>query len=292
MATFEWIIPLDFDGFTVHRCAVQGLCLSSAQFKNAKFQGEILLDQTPVRANHIAHVGQTLHITTIDKTLPLPKPYPLPLVIAYEDDDLMVIDKPAPLPSVPTPRKVSITLENAVFSYLGEPSDFVYRPINRLDKGTSGLMVVAKTAHAQHLLQKQLHDDSFVREYLAICEGIIQTDEGVIDAPIQKVEDASIRRVVSPFGKPASTKYTVLLRTKTRTLLKLRLGSGRTHQIRVHLCHLDHPVTGDFLYGTEIPSLPERFALHSSELTLTHPLTKQTLHLVSPLPSALSDLLS
>ncbi len=153
-------------------------------------------------------------------------------------------------------------------------------------------MVVAKTAHAQHLLQKQLHDQSFVREYLAICEGIIQTDEGVIDAPIQKVEDASIRRVVSPFGKPASTKYTVLLRTKTRTLLKLCLGSGRTHQIRVHLCHLDHPVTGDFLYGTEIPSLPERFALHSSELTLTHPLTKQTLHLVSPLPSALSDLLS
>jgi len=219
------------------------------------------------------------------------KPYHIPLVIPYEDEHLYVIDKPAPLASQSSLNHPDDALENALYAHLGCPTDFIYRPVNRLDKGTSGLMIVAKDAHAQHRLQKMLHSDDFARQYLAVVEGTLPARSGVIDAPIGKEDAASIRRLVRDDGKPSVTHYEVLEERNGRSLVRLRLETGRTHQIRVHMAHLGCPVCGDFLYGTELAELPGRFALHSHELTLTHPLTMEGLHIVSPLPEKLRALL-
>ena len=178
-----------------------------------------------------------------------------------------------------------------MFSHYGCPERFVYRPVNRLDKGTSGLMVIARDGVSQHRLQSLLHTEAFERVYLAVTLGAPEHDAGTIDLPIAKEDAASVRRVVRPDGKPSVTHYEVLQRSGNRALVRLRLETGRTHQIRVHLAALGCPVFGDFLYGTESEALPGRFALHSHLLTLRHPVTGDCLTLTSPLPDGLRRLL-
>lgn len=202
-------------------------------------------------------------------------PVELGLRVAFEDEYLMMVDKPAPLPSASSPRQALPTLENAVYAYLGCPEDFVYRPVNRLDKGTSGLMLVAKTAYAQDQMQQLLHTDHFQREYLAVAEGRLPEKQGLIDLPIRKADGATVKREVGPGGKEARTWYWVLREENDRSLIRLRLDTGRTHQIRVHLSALGCPIVGDFLYGTESEELPGRFALHSFRCRFLHPVTGQ-----------------
>ncbi|MDD3410457.1 MAG: RluA family pseudouridine synthase [Eubacteriales bacterium] len=278
------------EGLPVRRIALGRMRMSSSQFKSAKFEGELLLDGQSVHADARVRAGQTLTVRMPEQAGAACQPYDLPLTVPYEDDDLLVIDKPAPLASISSSRKGGDTLENAVYSYLHCPADFLYRPVNRLDKGTSGLMVVAKHAHAQQFLQAELHSEDFAREYLAVTDGVPLWDEGVIDLSIAKAEGATIRRVVDANGRPARTQCRVLQRGKERTLLWLKLDTGRTHQIRVHLSTLGCPVTGDFLYGAETAELPGRFALHSHRLRLKT-LSNGTIDLVSPLPDELQRLL-
>jgi 23S rRNA pseudouridine1911/1915/1917 synthase len=291
MPELSIIIAAKDGGKAVRNIALQRLSMSYAQFKHAKFRGEILLDGERVHADRLVRPGQTLIVRVPETAGYATDPGPLPLVVAYEDSDILVVDKPAPLPSVSSPKQEGPTLENAVYAYLGAPADFCYRPVNRLDKGTSGLMVIAKHAHAQQYLQKRLHGDTFIREYLAVCDGVPPASEGVIDLPICKADGASIRRVVSMQGKPAKTYYRVERISGTRSLLRLRLHTGRTHQIRVHLASVGCPVTGDFLYGAEHPLLPRRFALHSAKLELDT-LDQKHIRLESPLPDVLKNLLS
>ena len=270
----------------------QVMGVSYSAMKSAKWDGRITVDGIATPVDAFVREGQTVAIRFKDAApVYAVKPYDIPLVIPYEDEHLYVIDKPAPLASQSSANHPDDALENALYAHLGCPADFVYRPVNRLDKGTSGLMIVAKDAHAQHRLQKLLHSDDFARQYLAVVEGKLPAKSGVIDAPIGKEDAASIRRLVREDGKPSVTHYEVLEERNGRSLVKLRLETGRTHQIRVHMAHLGCPVCGDFLYGTELPELPGRFALHSHELTLTHPLTMEGLHIVSPLPEKLRALL-
>ena len=269
---------------------VMGVCYSA--MKSAKWDGRITVDGIATPVDAFVREGQRVCIRFKDSApVYTVKPYPIPLVIPYEDEHLYVIDKPAPLASQSSANHPDDALENALFAHLGCPEDFIYRPVNRLDKGTSGLMIVAKDSHTQHLLQKMLHSDDFARQYLAVVEDTLPAKSGVIDAPIGKEDAASIRRLVREDGKPSVTHYEVLEERHGRSLVRLRLETGRTHQIRVHMAHLGCPVCGDFLYGTELPELPGRFALHSHELTLTHPLTMEGLHIVSPLPEKLRALL-
>lgn len=283
------VAPED-DGLPVRRLALERLHMSYGQFKRAKFEGELLLEGRRVHANERARAGQTLVIRMPQRGGGPCEPSELQLNVPYEDEDLLIIDKPAPLPTVLSRKRDTPTLENAVYSYFGCPEGFVFRPVNRLDKGTSGLMVVARHAHAQQFLQAQLHTDGFVREYYAVCEGMPPSREGLIDLPIAKEDAATVRRVVSAQGKPARTHYTVLEAGAGRSLLRLQLDTGRTHQIRVHLLALGCPVTGDFLYGREHMALPNRFALHSCYIrlqTLSHGVVERD----SPLPSELRMLL-
>ncbi len=266
--------------------------VSYSAMKSAKWDGRITVDGIPNNLDDFVHEGQMVRIRfNYANPAKQVNHYDLPLVIPYEDEHLYVIDKPAPLASQSSENHPDDALENALYAHLNCPADFVYRPVNRLDKGTSGLMCVAKDAHSQHLLQKLLHSEAFSRVYLAVVEGHLPAQRGVIDAPIGKVDAASIKREVRPDGKPSTTHYEVLRETAARSLVRLRLETGRTHQIRVHMAHMGCPVAGDFLYGTELPDLPLRFALHAHELTLTHPFTQGELHIVSPLPEPLQALL-
>ncbi|MBR2718609.1 MAG: RluA family pseudouridine synthase [Clostridia bacterium] len=280
------------DGRRLRDVLRRDMGVSYSAMKSAKWEGRILVDGVSTPVNAMLRAGQVVTMLwPEEKPLYQLRPYELALSIPYEDEHLMVIDKPAPLASQSSAGHPDNSLENAVFAYMGCPKDFIYRPVNRLDKGTSGLMVVAKTPHAQHLLQKQLHTEAFQRVYLAVVEGVPEPAQGAIDAPIAKVEEASIRRHVCADGKPSVTHYRVEKAYGGRSLVRLRLETGRTHQIRVHMSHLGCPVCGDFLYGTELKELPGRFALHSAELTLAHPFTGKTLHVVSPLPEELTSLL-
>ena len=288
----EHIVTAADSGRRLRDILRQVMGVSYSAMKSAKWDGRITVDGTAVPVDTFVREGQRIAIRFRDAAPAYAlRPYPLPLVIPYEDEHLYVIDKPAPLASQSSANHPDDALENALYAHLGCPSDFVYRPVNRLDKGTSGLMIVAKDAHAQHRLQRLLHSDDFARQYLAVVEGHLPSASGVIDAPIGKEDAASIRRLVRENGKPSVTHYEVLQEGNRRSLVKLRLETGRTHQIRVHMAHLGCPVCGDFLYGTELTELPGRFALHSHELTLQHPLTMEGLHIVSPLPENLKALL-
>ena len=288
----EHIISASESGRRLRDILRQVMGVSYSAMKSAKWDGRITVDGIATPVDTFVREGQTVRIRFKDAAPVYDvKPFLSPLGIPYEDEHLYVIDKPAPLASQSSANHPDDALENALYAHLGCPADFIYRPVNRLDKGTSGLMIVAKDAHAQHRLQKMLHSDDFARHYLAVVEGTLPAKSGVIDAPIGKEDAASIRRLVRDDGKPSVTHYEVLEERNGRSLVKLRLETGRTHQIRVHMAHLGCPVCGDFLYGTELPELPGRFALHSHELTLTHPLTMEGLHIVSPLPDNLRALL-
>lgn len=266
--------------------------VSYRQFSALKTYGGLRVNGEIAHANHLLQPGDVVEVLLADDP---PRErvemQDAPVSVVYEDDDLLIIDKPAPLACQCSPKQPSNTLENRLaWRYRAEP-DFVFRPLNRLDRGTSGLMAAARHAHACQRLQRQLHTPSFVREYLAVCEGTL-LGSGVIDLPIAKEDAATVRRIVDlAHGQRAVTHYESLERARGRTLVRLRLETGRTHQIRVHLSHLGHPICGDFLYGTELPELPQRFALHSAHIELDHPITGAHIAFDAPLPQPLRALL-
>ena len=273
-------------GRTVKSIALRAMRLSRSRFSSLKFSGGIRLDGAPVHADRQVQAGQILSAAWEDAPPAALTPGDVPLTVPWRDAHYYVIDKPAPLPTLSSARQEGPTLENVFYSYLSCPDYYLFRPVNRLDKGTSGLLAVANDAHAQQLLQRQLHTDTFIREYLAVCEGHLPRDEGVIDLPIGKAGEG-IRREIRPDGKRAVTHYRVERKTKTRSLLRLRLETGRTHQIRVHLAAMNCPIAGDYLYGKPHPDLPGRFALHACFLQFFHPFTGETVSVSSPLADAL-----
>ena len=278
-----WIVRPQEEGHCLREVLLNSMQLSWSALKSAKWNGRILRNGEEARMRDTLRAGDRLEVI-LPAALPVyrPKPFPLPLAVPFEDDFLLVVDKPPALASQSSRNQPDDSLENAVFSHLGCPEGFVYRPVNRLDKGTGGLMVIAKDGHTQHLLQQDLQADRFIREYLALTEGIPEPREGILDGPIAKEDAASIRRVVTPAGRPARTHYRVEEIRGSRALVRLRLETGRTHQIRVHLSAIGCPVCGDFLYGTELPQeFPRHFALHSAYLCFRHPHSGETVALAS-----------
>ena len=274
-------------GRSVKSVALGQLKVSYGQLKRMKFSDHILVDGIPRHTDYILRAGECLRLCFPVETGPRVGAGSEALNVVWEDPDILIIDKPAPLPSVAS-RQGGETLENRVFSYLDCPEDFVYRPVNRLDKGTSGLMMAAKNAHIQQRMQRMLHTDGFIREYLAVVDGRPGEEKGVIDLPIG--HGPGIKRVIDAAGRPAFTEYEVLKAGERRSLLRLKLHTGRTHQIRVHLAALGCPVAGDFLYGQEDERLPGRFALHSYRLCFCHPLSGEWVEARSPMPANLQEM--
>ena len=275
---------------TVKSIALKEMRLSRGQFSSLKFSGGLSVNGESARSDRRLRPGDVLRVRLEDRGTLALSPCRAEVRIAYEDEDYFILDKAAPLPTLSSAHQTGPTLENALYTHLGCPRDFLFRPVNRLDKGTSGLMAAAKNAHAQQLLQRLLHTDAFVREYLAICQGDLPERSGVIDLPIGKAGEG-VRRSVRPDGSRAVTHYQVEAQKNGLTLVRLRLETGRTHQIRVHMQAMGCPIVGDYLYGTAREDLPGRFALHACRIQFVQPLTGLPVRCESPLPGELARLL-
>ncbi len=264
---------------------------SHAISRLTRAENGILVNGRHARTVDILRTGDVLTVETGDhrppKVLPTPGNWPLPVV--WEDGHLLVVNKPAGmtahasnfLPDTPT-------VAGALAWERG--TDFVFHSVNRLDKGTTGLMVVAKSGYVHDLLRRSLHTPKFIREYRAVCVGCPQPKAGTIDAPIGRDETSTIARCVRADGQYAVSHYEVLSSQNGLSLVKLLPETGRTHQLRVHMASIGCPLAGDWLYGTEAPGLIPRPALHSYGLTLTHPVTGEVLRFTAPVPEDMTRL--
>ena len=211
-------------------------------------------------------------------------PVSMPLSILYEDEDILVINKPADMPVHPSIGNYTNTLANGVAAYLdakGEHSPF--RCINRLDRDTSGALILAKNAFSAAVLSTQMRNRQIRRTYLAVVEGITPPN-GTISAPISRVDDSVIERHVDLLhGEPAVTHYERLETKNEHSLLEIHLETGRTHQIRVHMGYIGHPLPADYLYHPKYDCF-KRQPLHSLQLEFRHPVTDKSMCLLAPVP--------
>ena len=269
------------------------LALSGTAVKRARrLEDGILLDGVRAAAGDRVQAGQVLSVVVGDTEVSgAIVPAPGPLNIVYRDQDVLVLNKAPGVAVHPGPGHHTDTIGNFLMDYYrkeGILADF--HPVHRLDRGTSGLLLVALHGHAQEVLKELLHTPSFRRVYLAVCEGVPEPLSGVIDAPIGRLEGSVLARTVRPDGQRAVTRYRTLGTGHGRALVRLELETGRTHQIRVHMAHIGHPLTGDFLYGTEAPALIPRPALHAAELVFNHPITGRPMAFTAPLPQDMAAL--
>lgn len=282
--------------------------LSRTRAQAAIKAGAVRVNGRPVRASHVLEAGQHITIDTDAITIAgpagagetqQPQAEAIPLRVVYEDDHLLVVDKAAGLVVHPAPGHTTGTLVNALLAHLPglEAGSDISRPgiVHRLDKDTSGLIVIAKDAPTHTALAHQMKEHSTVKRYLALVEGRMPVQEGVIDAPIGRDPRHRQRMALvseSNGGREARTRFKVLREVRGRSLLELQLETGRTHQIRVHLMSVGHPVVGDSVYGRAQLPLPPRQFLHATHLEFVHPVTGEWLIFDAPLPPDLADFLA
>ena len=281
-------------GADVNSLLRRRLGLSGTVLRRIKWLPDgITVDGVRVTVRYRVQPGQTLSVRISDPdSAGQPVPVDGPVDVVWEDADLAVVNKAPGVLVHPSHGHFDDTVGNYLMARWrknGEEAGF--HPVHRLDKGTTGLLAVAKHPYGQEKLKNQLHTGDFRRVYLAVCDGVPVPPEGIIDAPIGPVPGSLIAREVRADGKAARTHYRVLRTSGARSLVELELETGRTHQIRVHMAHIGCPLTGDFLYGTEDRDLIGRPALHSARLELTHPVTGERLALSLPLPEDMARLL-
>ena len=279
------------DGRTVKEL-LRGLWhIDHSLLSRLKFRSAITLNGAPVTVRAVARTGDLLcaDVSDLPGENPHILPVDFPLDVLYEDDDLLLLDKPAGIAIHPAAlTEETATIAGAVAHYLQSDS---FHAVNRLDRGTTGVMAVAKTGFVHARCMALLHTDGFQRDYRAVCEGVPQPPEGDIDLPLGRAEGSLLKRCPAPGGQAAHTHYQVLSAANGRALLRLTPTTGRTHQLRVHMAAIGCPLTGDWLYGTEDKSLIARPALHSYHLRMTHPVTGAVIDVTAPLPEDIQRLL-
>jgi 23S rRNA pseudouridine1911/1915/1917 synthase len=220
-------------------------------------------------------------------------PENIPLEILYEDECLIAINKKPNQVVHPTRNYPNGTLANGLlYYYLQHNLSIKVRPVSRLDKDTSGILLFAKNSSVQTTLISQMKDHSFIKEYIGVVSGILQNDFGTINLPIKRREDSIIQRETSPEGAPSITHYQVIKRLQDASYVRFELESGRTHQIRVHCQAIGHPLVGDSLYSNKESSVINRQALHAYKNTFIHPLEGKRLTLYAPIPEDIKHLLA
>ncbi|MBU3155135.1 RluA family pseudouridine synthase [Clostridium estertheticum] len=239
---------------------------------------------------------------TIDLSIPDPielnvKAEDIPLDVIYEDSDVIVINKPQDMVVHPAPGNYTGTLVNALLNHCTDLSGIngVLRPgiVHRIDKDTSGALVVAKNDNAHNSLAAQLKDHSMTRSYLALVEGLIKDDEGMVDAPIGRHSKDRIKMAIVESGKKAVTHYKVIERFEGYTLVECNLETGRTHQIRVHMAKIGHPLVGDLIYGFKKQKFNLKGqVLHAKRLGFIHPTTNKYMEFDSPIPTYFEKLIT
>ena len=259
------------------------LGLSVTLIKRVKYGG-VFLNGENVHMRATVQNGDRIEIRFPGEASEGIPPMDLPLEILYEDAHLIAVCKPRNMPTHPSKGNSLPTLANAVMHYFGE--DFTFRAVTRLDRDTSGIVLIAKTQYAAARLSEDMKAGKFKKIYTAIVGGVPEEKEGRIDAPIRREREGEMRRIVAEDGKRAVTDYQVIqVRKDGNAVLSLRLHTGRTHQIRVHMAHIGHPLLGDFLYGMKSE---DGYFLHCREMEFPHPITGKILTIVSK-PSFLDE---
>ncbi|MBQ6052504.1 MAG: RluA family pseudouridine synthase [Clostridia bacterium] len=275
--TFTFLINSASNGKTVKSFLQNGIQLSNSEIKRLKYSEDgFLLNGNRVFVTAIIHDGDTLSINLSDNKKAAINPVKGDLEILFEDNDLMVVDKPPFMPVHPSKGHVDDSLANIVISYLADNNDNpVFRCVTRLDRNTSGVVLLAKNSFSHDRLRKQLIEHKIIKIYHAIVHG--ETDrEGTVSAPIIRPDTATIKREVSPDGIYAVTNYKTIKTENDISFVEIYPETGRTHQIRVHMAYIDHPLCGDFLYGDENDGY-KRHMLHAYEISFTHPVTGEEL---------------
>lgn len=220
------------------------------------------------------------------------EPQDLDLKVLHDDFDIIMVNKPPFMVVHPTKSHSGKTIANAVTDYIIKKNEKVkVRFVNRLDMNTSGLVIIAKNAYAHHTLSVDMKEDKVEKKYITVVKGIVKDDYGTIDEPIYRPTEESIKRVVDDRGQASTTHYKVLERLNDATLLEVKLETGRTHQIRVHMNHIGHGIIGDELYGYVDENLINRQALHAYSLEFNQPRTKEKLKFEAQLPEDIKILI-
>jgi 23S rRNA pseudouridine1911/1915/1917 synthase len=274
------------------------LDLSERMVKKLKFSSRIFLNSVSVYVNVLVHTGDLLEafvdMEEINEDI---LPEPLDLDIIYEDDMLIAVNKSPNMVVHPTFRHFSGTVANALMYHLLQKNiKTLVRPVSRLDRDTSGIIIFALNAFIQESLVRQMHDNTFLKEYTGIVHGTFNDSHGTIDLPIARLPGSIMLRRVTEEGSLSVTHYEVLEQFEDTAFLKFKLETGRTHQIRVHSQATGHPILGDTLYSLPIfenshAGLISRQALHSRRTVFRHPFTNKNLELEAPIPSDMKNAL-
>ena len=231
--------------------------------------------------NKTVSLGDVLKITLFDKASENITPENIPLEILFEDEDLLIINKPPKMPTHTSVYHNTGTVSNAVLYYFKD-RPFTFRAPSRLDRDTSGVLIIAKNAWSGDCISRAIKNGAFEKEYIAVCVGTLADKNGTVSAPIKREKEGIIKRIIADDGKPAITDYEVVDELNGLSLVRLHPKTGRTHQIRLHLSYLGVPIYADFLYGTDIEG--ERIRLHCHSVSFPHPVTKKYMKITAPLP--------
>lgn len=285
--TFTYPIHHEMAGMTIQSFLKQQQYSSQVITHLKRTPDGICRNGVWARVHEVLQSGDLLTISIVEETSSehiVPVPVPLPFPIVYEDEDLLVINKPSGMPIHPSQGNYENTLANAAAYYFASQNiPFTYRCINRLDRDTTGLLIIAKHMYSASLLSNMVAKREIHREYLAAATGLVE-ESGMIEAPIGRANGSTIERCVDfAHGDYACTHFHRLAYQNGYSLVSLKLETGRTHQIRVHMKYIGHPLPGDFLYHPEDHCI-DRQALHSYRLSFIHPITKQSLTFTAPLP--------
>ena len=290
MATETILLIAETEAARIDAYLAANTDLTRSKLQKLIKDGAVELNGKSCKANAAVRAGDAIRLSVPEsKNDLLPEPENIPLDVVYEDADLAVVNKPKGMVVHPAPGNDSGTLVNALlhrFQTLSA-SGGESRPgiVHRIDRMTSGLLVVAKNDAAHEALARQFALHTAHREYLCLVHGNLKEDSGTIDAPIGRHKTDRKRMTVTPDGRRAVTHWRVLERFGTETFLDVQLETGRTHQIRVHMAYIKHPILGDEVYGSAAPKLGlDGQALHGYRLTFTHPGTGKTMMFTAPLP--------
>ncbi len=293
-----WTVLTEDDGLLVREFIRKHIRLSTKMLKFLKYREDgILVNGERVTVRRRLNVGDRLTLSIKDGEASEDLlPVELPLEILYEDGDIVVPAKPANMPTHPSHNHHDDTVANALaFRYAQAGVPFVFRPVNRLDRDTSGLLLIARNKLSAGILADAMQEGRIRKTYLAVLEGEVSSDKGLIEKPLHRTAASIIVREVcspdAPDAEPSVTEFRVLARGGGCTLVEAKPITGRTHQLRVHFASIGHPIAGDTLYGLDNGRI-ERQALHARTLTFPHPTTGKELTFTARVPKDFAELIA